>query len=208
VDWAHRAIPPVRGEQARRLNQEAVCPHFFRTRWAGVYNAAMISLVLAGIVVGYIGFWFALSTVVARLGGWATLAQHYRVKYRPNGKRFSMQSGRFGWLDYNGCLRIIVADEGLYLSLWPRMMFSHPPLLLPWSDLKVLTVQDKWWGHHLSVAVGSPELARIRLPLKIVDYFDAQKTGGAHRTRLPAATEDADKPENEDEGDARIQASR
>jgi hypothetical protein len=156
--------------------------------------SGVISTVLICIVGGYLAFWFVLGTGIARLDGWAALVRRFPVRRPPDGKRFTMQSGKIGWADYNGCLRIIVADEGLYLAMWPRFMFGHPPMLLPWPELNVLKVQDKWWGRYLSLAVGNPVVARIRLPLKIVEHFQNRPAEQSDTTASLAASEQADNP--------------
>ena len=123
-------------------------------------------------------FWCVLSALLAWLDGWRALARHYRAVGLPTGQTFSWQSGRIGWLDYNGCLTIRVCEDGLYLAVWPPVVFSHPPLLLPWSKLHVVSVRDKWWGRDVTLTVGTPPLARIRLPLKVLDAADRLRPPG------------------------------
>jgi hypothetical protein len=113
--------------------------------------------------------WFAICIVAAWVGGWARLAQSYRAAYRPEGRKFRMQSVGFDWANYGNCVTILVSRDGLYLAVWPLFRFSHPPLLLPWSALQVLAVHDRWWRRDVTVAVGTPPLVRLRLPLHVVD---------------------------------------
>jgi hypothetical protein len=113
--------------------------------------------------------WCALCALLAWGGGWSKLARHYRAQGRPAGRKFWMQSARFGWVDYNNCLTILVCDDGLYLAVWPPFRFAHPPLLLPWSALHVVAVREQWWRRDVILAVGTPALLRLRLPLRIVD---------------------------------------
>jgi hypothetical protein len=123
--------------------------------------------------------WCSVCAVLARLGGWHSLARHYRALGKPNGKRFGMQSARFGWVDYNGCLSIRVAAEGLYIAMWPMFRLAHPPLLIPWSALRVLGVNDRWWRRDVTLAVGMPEIARIRLPLRVVSAAEGLQSAVA-----------------------------
>lgn len=80
-----------------------------------------------------------------------------------------MQRGRFGWVDYNGCLTIHVTLEGLHISIWPVLRFGPPSMCIPWSALHVREVVEKWWCHDIVLSVGEPEIARVRLPLKIAE---------------------------------------
>jgi len=65
-----------------------------------------------------------------------------------------------------------VASEGLYLEAPFILRPWHPPLLIPWSDLRVEAVTDKWWRRSLHLAVGDPPVARLRLPLKVADAIE------------------------------------
>ena len=114
-------------------------------------------------------FWMLICTIMAWLGGWRALGEAYPAAEKPQGRRFRMQKIRCGWVDYNGCVTLAVTPAGLYLAVWPLFRSGHPPLLLPWSSLHVLELHEAWWGSHVVVAVDSPPLARLRLPLKVVE---------------------------------------
>ena len=113
--------------------------------------------------------WYTICLVIARVGGWHSLARHYRASATPAGKRLRMQSARVGWVDYSLCLNICVAEEGLHIAVWPIIGVGHPPLLIPWSAIRVLSVDDRWWRKDVTLSIGSPEIGRIRLPMQIVD---------------------------------------
>jgi hypothetical protein len=124
--------------------------------WTGLLPLALLTLL-------------AVCAAMARLGGWGSLALRYRAGAEPEGTTFRMQSARFGWVDYNGCLKVVVARAGLYLAPFPLFRFGHPPLLIPWSDLHVLEVRQSRWAQDVRVAVGRPEVAQLRLPLRVVE---------------------------------------
>jgi hypothetical protein len=121
------------------------------------------------IATGFVLFWMALLELLSRASGWKRVAQRYRALTVPEGQKFSMQHCAFGWADYNGCVTIIVAPEGVYLALWPPFRLSHPPLLIPWSALHVLKVKPTGWVKEVKLAIDDPPLARLTLPYKIVE---------------------------------------
>src|SRR5262245_54037039 len=129
--------------------------------------------------------WWATSTLLAWSGGWTALARRYRATAKPSGTTFRMQSARFGWVDYNGCLTIRVSAEGVYLELWPILRIGHPALLIPWSALTVLQVRERWWAKDVTLAVETPEIARIRLPLKVVEAAEGLPAAEGDR-RIPS----------------------
>jgi hypothetical protein len=116
-------------------------------------------------------FCFVLK-MVAWLAGWSRLARQYRTSTLPDGTNLSMQSGRIGLIHYGNCLTIRVCTDGLYLAVFPLFRFGHPPLLIPWSDLHVLAVRDRWWGRDVTLTVGTPSITQLRLPLKVLDAAD------------------------------------
>jgi hypothetical protein len=121
-----------------------------------------------GFLLFFVGLWCLTCALLARVGGWSVLARSYRALGKPDGRQFAMQSARFGWVDYSRCLTVRVAASGLYVVVWPLFRVGHPPLLIPWAVLCVLAVREGWWRSDVTLAVGAPELARIRLPLKVV----------------------------------------
>jgi hypothetical protein len=113
-------------------------------------------------------FWSGLLMLFAHLGGWAAIAQQYPDKATPISKTLWMQSARFGWVDYNGVLTMHMSDQGLGIAALLPFRPGHAPMFLPWSALKVVEVNDHWWGRYVTVEVGSPVIGRVRLPLKIM----------------------------------------
>jgi hypothetical protein len=124
-----------------------------------------------------------ICSTIAWLGGWRALGDTYPAAEKPQGKQFRMQKIRCGWVDYNGCVTLIVTQSGLYLAVWLLFRSGHPPLLLPWHALHVLEIHEAWWGSYVYVAVDSPPVARLRLPLKVVEA--AQELGGGLKSVEP-----------------------
>jgi hypothetical protein len=128
-----------------------------------------IYAVFAIIAVGFALFWVVLLELISRAGGWKRVAQQYRATTLPEGRTFTMQHCAFSWVDYNGCLTIVVSAEGVYLRLWPPFRFSHPALLIPWSALHVLKVRATGWSKEVKLAIDEPAIATMKLPFKVVE---------------------------------------
>jgi len=74
-----------------------------------------------------------------------------------------MQSGQMRWLaNYNRVLTIGVSPEGLYLASMFLFRFMHPPLFVPWSEIKVRR-KNGWVFEYVIFTMGH-ELA---IPLRI-----------------------------------------
>jgi hypothetical protein len=126
----------------------------------------------------FVGVWLTLCFTLSWLGGWRALGELYPAGDEPEGQRFGMQNIRCGWIEYNACVTIVVTPRGLYLAVWPLFRSSHPPLLLPWSSLHVLEIHETWWAAYAYVAVDNPPVARLRLPLKVVEVAQEYRVHG------------------------------
>jgi hypothetical protein len=90
------------------------------------------------LFVAFVGLWIGISLLIARLGGWATLATFYRLSGPFSGDCWRFQSGEFRWkMGYNNCLTIGANPTGLYLSVFFLLRFGHPNLFIPWADISV-----------------------------------------------------------------------
>jgi len=67
------------------------------------------------------------------------------------------------WLaNYNNLLTIGASQQGLYLASMFLFRFMHPPLLVPWSEIKVQ--RRKGWVFEYVILTMGHELA---IPLRI-----------------------------------------
>ncbi len=100
-------------------------------------------------------FFAGMLYVGSRVSGWHDLAKHYPVRNRYEGKWISQPDffGRdSGGLDIyfnNGAsedaIKLGADSEGLYLSMSIGFRFFHPPLFVPWSDVRSVWLQGVPW---------------------------------------------------------------
>jgi hypothetical protein len=92
-----------------------------------------------------VAFWFIGAALMARVAGWSSLAQQFAASEIPIGQSFRFVSGSLGsahWpIKYRNCLRIVVGNTGLYVSVMFPFKFRSPALLLPWHDIE--SIQEK-----------------------------------------------------------------
>ncbi|MBM4070661.1 MAG: hypothetical protein FJ271_17155 [Planctomycetes bacterium] len=124
----------------------------------------LAAAVLPGLLIMAVSMW-----LLGWAGGWRAVARVYPASGPPTGIRFGMQRCQFGWVGYNGCMTMHVSEEGLRIEVWWIFRFGHPTLLIPWSALHVHQVIEKRWCRDIVLSVGAPELARLRLPLKVIE---------------------------------------
>jgi hypothetical protein len=75
---------------------------------------------------------------VARLSGWARLAEQYRATQPFVGETWRFQSVQMRYLThYNNCVTFGADPQGLYVSVFFLIAPGHSPLLVPWGELEL-----------------------------------------------------------------------
>lgn len=115
----------------------------------------------------FIGMWCSICLFLSMLGGWNRLAKIFRTPSAPSGKRFVMQSGRVGLVNYSGCLTIYSSSEGLYLSVWFLFRLGHSPLFIPWDAVHNAKARKFLWFERVTFDVGQPRIATIELSRQV-----------------------------------------
>jgi hypothetical protein len=102
--------------------------------------------------------------IISRVSGWFVLARRFRLAGGFDGVSFGFQSGQMRWLaNYGNCLTLGANQDGLYLATMFLFRFMHPPLLVPWSEIKVVRKKRWIFGEYVTFQMGR-ELA---IPLRI-----------------------------------------
>ncbi len=117
----------------------------------------------------FVLLWSGVCLLISAIGGWGRLAKKYPGSPAPKGTRFSWQSGRFGLAKYNNVLMIHVSPEGLHLAVARIFRFRHPPLFIPWNEIRNASVRRVFRTEYVEFEVGSPKLATLRLPREIFE---------------------------------------
>jgi hypothetical protein len=121
------------------------------------------SLFAAIFPVYFVTLWLLVGATISFVGGWWSLAKVYRTEVPFDGTKWRMQSGQMRWLaNYNNVLTLGVGKQGLYLASMFLFRFMHPPLLVPWSEIKVRR-NTGWVFDYVTFTMGR-ELA---IPLRI-----------------------------------------
>jgi hypothetical protein len=119
---------------------------------------------IALTVLGFLAFDVALAAtviyVLSRYSGWQSLASHYPLRKPAPEPKTKFGFGVFrGWIGYNGGLIVSSDSDGLYLRTWPYLLAFHPPVFIPWSEIRKIEPWKVWLdsGYRLRLA-RAPEL--------------------------------------------------
>ncbi len=100
-------------------------------------EALTVLTVVGGFAIAFPLIWILVLNLIARLGGWAGLAEAFPARGDPRGDHFSWRSGTVGWFgSYRNVLEVWVSPSGLWLR--PVMIFraGHKPMMVPWSAVQ------------------------------------------------------------------------
>ena len=130
----------------------------------------------------FVAFWCAICALIARLSGWATLAQRYRFSDTFHGRKWRFRSAIFGSSgSYGGVLTVGADSQGLYLAVMPLFRVGHPPLFIPWQDVGKIVSEDvrnsthRWYrSSDTPLELGSEHLVRVTFQGNMVAQLEAE----------------------------------
>lgn len=115
------------------------------------------SLTVVLIALAFILFWSVLLNFIAYFSGWWSLAARYAATTRFEGKRRRFRSLQIGTANMGGCVTIGTNVDGLYLAVILPFRPGHPPLFVPWSDVRVQQARrwfSNWYEFRFANAPG------------------------------------------------------
>jgi hypothetical protein len=125
------------------------------------------SLFIAIFPAYFIALWLLVGAVISFVGGWFSLSRVYRAKIPFNGAKWRGQSGQMRWLaNYNNVLTLGASENGLYLASMFLFRFMHPPLLIPWSEIRVRKSRG-WFFEYVTLTMGHELLVPLRIRAKM-----------------------------------------
>jgi len=82
-------------------------------------------------------FWIFISELISRVSGWRALAEAYPALSDPTGPRLRFQSATLRWSsNYTGLVHVHGDSQGLYLSVFILFRVGHPPMFIPWGEIR------------------------------------------------------------------------
>jgi hypothetical protein len=122
----------------------------------------------------FIIMWGFVLSILANVGGWSRLAQHYQAQTSFEGKKWHFRSGRMGLVNYKSCLTIGSNNYGLYVAALPLFRIGHPPLLIPWSDITTSKSKNFWISYMDFTFAYAPAIT-FKLPEQLGFLVTAQR---------------------------------
>ena len=126
-------------------------------------TAPQIAALVAAGLAGLAAVFALLMPLVAWFSGWRRLAEDFRTDSETRG-RIVLGTGtlRYG-AHYNNVMCLDCRPEGLVLSVRGPFRLAHPPLLIPWSQVKAEDLSVLWTIPATRLELGSD----AQIPLTI-----------------------------------------
>ncbi len=132
--------------------------------------------------------WVTITFLISRMG-WNRLREFVvrpeTIAHPPTGRSFGMNGARIGMANYNNCLTVIVAANGLYMR--PIVLFKlfHPPLLIPWSAFSDYRTKKVLWATVVEYTISTPQGNRINLLFNSKTLGDAIEATRSENPQSP-----------------------
>jgi hypothetical protein len=85
----------------------------------------------------FILLWIIGTYLFSFIDGWRKLAIYYRYQGQSIGEKYHFQSGKIKWAAFGSCLTVGANQEGLYIAIAFLFRAGHPPLFIPWREIKI-----------------------------------------------------------------------
>ena len=135
--------------------------------------------------------------------GWKKLSLRFRSSSKPLGNvrtAFSLlDTVRWRFSSRDPFVRIASADDGLYLSKVFFMRPFHPPLRIPWNEVRCSPVTSSGSGAYVDLELGKEEQIPLTIPARMARKLDLHN-------RIPAENNLPPGPNFDDLSDAFVES--
>jgi len=120
----------------------------------------------------FIGMFILIAYIVSRTG-WVRLVEKYKAVEGFQGERVgflisaSVNSG-----NYNNMIILKYNYEGIYLKTGIIFRAFHPPVLIPWSEIKEVRERKIFFTNMKELVVGDPFVAIITLKASVYNRIE------------------------------------
>lgn len=111
-----------------------------------ILTMVLVFLIAVILIVFILAFFYKLMASLNKSGGFPLISKRWPAELIPPGKGFSRQSIAMGSTWYKNCANLVVADEGLYISLgFPFSMGTLRGGIIPWGYLEYQKKVGTFW---------------------------------------------------------------
>jgi len=118
----------------------------------------------------FVAMWALTLYVLGVISGWEVLSKRFRFKGMFYGETWLFRSGRMRFYVYYGnCLSVGADESGLYLAVFPIFRIGHAPLLIPWSEVSVMSGDKGLIFKKRELRLGHQESIPLRISASLAE---------------------------------------
>jgi hypothetical protein len=124
-----------------------------------------------GLAISCIAVWCVICFFISLLTGWFDLSRRFKRQSDPYGETKS--AGPFFytvymrlWSRYSSSIRLIAASDALYLSVLFPLRIGHPPLRIPWDEIRFSRTKF-FFRTYIVLTLGNEEKIPMRISLRM-----------------------------------------
>lgn len=121
-----------------------------------------------GLTLFFAVAWCAIGYLVGFFTGWLSLARRFRAQSEPYGDLKT--AGPFFytiymryWAHYSSVIRLTAGGDALYLSVLFILRIGHPPLRIPWNEIRFGRTK-RFLFSYILLTLGNEEQVPMRIP--------------------------------------------
>jgi hypothetical protein len=81
------------------------------------------------------------------------------------------------WGHYSSVIRLVAADDALYLSVLFPFRIGHPPLCIPWTEIQ-FGKASFFWRTYVELTLGQQERIPMRISPRMARNLGILDAGG------------------------------
>jgi hypothetical protein len=114
--------------------------------------------------------WISILYLLAIVSGWNALSRRFRLQGRFYGESWPFRSARMRfYVHFGNCLTVGADKSGLYLAVFPIFRPGLPPLLIPWSEVVVISGETGLIFKKRELRLGREESIPLRISSSLVE---------------------------------------
>ena len=118
----------------------------------------------------FAGMWVFNCYLLGMISGWVVLSKRFRLKDSFYGESWPFRSARMRYyLHYGNCLSVGADESGLYLAVFQIFRIGHPPLLIPWAEVTVISGERGLIFKKRELRLGHEESIPLRISASLVE---------------------------------------
>ncbi len=141
-------------------------------------NSLWIALGIGGSLLLFVIVWVGIAVAVSHFGGWKSLANRYEAHQPFYGTCWNWQTIVLGeHSQYGNCMKVGADQDGLYLVPNFLFRFAHPPLFIPWSDIKAQWREKSMLGiplRYVEIHLTPEPNLKIALEQRLAEKIQAE----------------------------------